>query len=318
MGQYYKIVNPVKRQYLNPSNFGDSLKLQGFGNAGYGTMFALSILLASGNGRGGGDINSSSPLIGSWAGDPIYVVGDYSDVVVDIPGVENPKGHNLYNMLYVKKFKFKDISDKLIKVIAQANPSHPLAVIANNLNNNVDMSLRQKPITFGTSAAFIEPEERNILSLTDLMKVVDANFGESDGITGDNLIWGLQCLYGFFHTYDSAFKNTNGACMVMKEFKKETAIFDIMQFGWTNPEIRKLYDSIGGNVVGKEYVKALNMKIANEKTNLEYDVQLTFPCSLMDLKKILQQVLFDCNVQSEKLCIGGNDGNLQVSKKLIM
>ena len=31
------------------------------------------------NGRGGGDLRSDSPIIGSWAGDRIVIAGDYAD-----------------------------------------------------------------------------------------------------------------------------------------------------------------------------------------------------------------------------------------------
>lgn len=79
MGQYYVTVNLDKRQFLNPHSFGDGLKLVEFGSSGFGTMMGLAALLSSGNGRGGGDVHSSSPLIGSWAGDRIVVAGDYDD-----------------------------------------------------------------------------------------------------------------------------------------------------------------------------------------------------------------------------------------------
>jgi len=107
MGQYYLIVNLDKKQYLTPHKFGNGSKLLEFGSSGQGTMLALATLLASGNGRGGGDVFSSkfrtaktlyynqiqtkdkkakcpkeilnSPLIGSWAGDRIVVAGDYMD-----------------------------------------------------------------------------------------------------------------------------------------------------------------------------------------------------------------------------------------------
>lgn len=79
MGQYYIVVNLDKKQYLHPHKFGDGLKLREFGQSGFGTMYALAALLADGNGRGGGDIPSDDPLIGSWAGDRIVITGDYAD-----------------------------------------------------------------------------------------------------------------------------------------------------------------------------------------------------------------------------------------------
>jgi hypothetical protein len=41
-------------------------------------MLGLAILLADGNGGGGGDLRSNNPVVGSWAGDPIVVAGDYA------------------------------------------------------------------------------------------------------------------------------------------------------------------------------------------------------------------------------------------------
>lgn len=79
MGQYYYIVNLDKRQFLHPHKFGDGLKLLEFSCSQGGTLAALAILLADGNGRGGGDLHSDNKIIGSWAGDRIVVAGDYAD-----------------------------------------------------------------------------------------------------------------------------------------------------------------------------------------------------------------------------------------------
>ncbi len=79
MGQYYKIVNIKKKQYITPHTFGDGAKLMEFSMSASGVLAGLAILLADGNGRGGGDLNSDSPIVGSWAGDNIVVAGDYAD-----------------------------------------------------------------------------------------------------------------------------------------------------------------------------------------------------------------------------------------------
>ncbi len=85
MGQYYIIVNPVKKQYLNPHKFGAGLKLMEFTNTEHGPQQALCILLANGNGGGGGDLGTDGlteeeiALIGRWAGDPVIVAGDYGE-----------------------------------------------------------------------------------------------------------------------------------------------------------------------------------------------------------------------------------------------
>jgi len=79
MGQYYKIVNLDKKQYIVPHACNDGAKLMEFGLSSLGTMSCLAILLANGNGRGGGDLHSQDPIIGSWAGDRIVITGDYAD-----------------------------------------------------------------------------------------------------------------------------------------------------------------------------------------------------------------------------------------------
>ena len=79
MGQYYKIVNIKKKQYITPHTFGDGAKLMEFSMSASGVLAGLAILLADGNGRGGGDLHSKNDIIGSWAGDNIVVTGDYAD-----------------------------------------------------------------------------------------------------------------------------------------------------------------------------------------------------------------------------------------------
>lgn len=79
MGQYYKIVNVKKKQYITPHTFGDGAKLMEFSMSASGVLAGLAILLADGNGRGGGDLNSENEIVGSWAGDNIVIAGDYAD-----------------------------------------------------------------------------------------------------------------------------------------------------------------------------------------------------------------------------------------------
>lgn len=114
MGQYYKIVNLDKRQYLHPHRFGDGLKLMEFAASGDGVMCGLAVLLADGNGRGGGDLDSSDPLVGSWAGDRVVIAGDYGD-----PGrfLEEYPDRNIYD---VASEEFEDISDRVIRIVADA------------------------------------------------------------------------------------------------------------------------------------------------------------------------------------------------------
>jgi hypothetical protein len=120
MGQYYKIVNLDKGQYLKPHNFGQGAKLLEFGSSGSGIMLGLAVLLADGNGRGGGDLNDDKlkprlkKLVGSWAGDRIVVTGDYADAgrfeVKDKPTEEN---------LYSFTDELEDISYDVVEVLCE-------------------------------------------------------------------------------------------------------------------------------------------------------------------------------------------------------
>ena len=114
MGQYYKIVNVKKREYINPHMFNDGMKLMEFGMSGGGTMTALAVLLADGNGRGGGDINSTNDIIGSWAGDPIVIAGDYADEGKFLPA--DKQDTTLYNVVDVEG---TDISAKVLDALME-------------------------------------------------------------------------------------------------------------------------------------------------------------------------------------------------------
>lgn len=109
MGQYWIVVNKTKREFLNPDEFGDGIKLMEFGRSGDGTTAALAVLLARGNGRGGGDCRSSSPLIGSWAGDHVEIAGDYGDET-------EPGGFTLYS---VAEDTYRDISGEMKSILEE-------------------------------------------------------------------------------------------------------------------------------------------------------------------------------------------------------
>lgn len=77
MGQYHKIYNVDKKQFLHPHDLGNGLKLMEQVGHRWSTSTALFLLLANSNGRGGGDA-SSHPWVGAWAGDRIVIQGDYA------------------------------------------------------------------------------------------------------------------------------------------------------------------------------------------------------------------------------------------------
>ena len=144
MGQYYYVVNLDKKQYLCPHKFNDGAKLMEFGHSTEGTLLALTVLLADGNGRGGGDLHIEArqdmrKLLGSWAGDRIVIAGDYADPhnflteeeVNKIKAILEKQEHyqehpeciesclNVYSAC--RFFVFEDISFEIIKILISAN-----------------------------------------------------------------------------------------------------------------------------------------------------------------------------------------------------
>ena len=78
MGQYHKVYNVDKKQYINPHEINNGLKLLEQVGHEHSTSTALFMLLANSNNRGGGDFKDHC-LIGTWSGDRIVVQGDYAE-----------------------------------------------------------------------------------------------------------------------------------------------------------------------------------------------------------------------------------------------
>lgn len=144
MGQYYYIVNLDREEYLHPHKFGDGLKLMEFSNSAGGVLCGLAVLLADGNDRGGGDLRSDHPTIGSWAGDRIVVAGDYADGGNFLDGVPEDELQAVADEHYSEGYqeadrvtlyayagaRFDDVSDDVIEAIVDGEGEwHPLADI---------------------------------------------------------------------------------------------------------------------------------------------------------------------------------------------
>ena len=110
MGQYYKIVNIKKKQYITPHIFGDGSKLMEFSMSANGVLTGLAILLADGNGRGGGDLGSENDIVGSWAGDNIVIAGDYADDGKFVKDADR-------NLYHVASNEGEDISLKVLDAL---------------------------------------------------------------------------------------------------------------------------------------------------------------------------------------------------------
>lgn len=135
MGQYYKIVNVTKKQYINPVTFGSGYKLMEFASDGCSAMTGLAVLLANSNGRGGGDLCSDNEVVGSWAGDRIVIAGDYAEF--GDPG-EPDTEENLYLQCSPRSDSdFEDISAQVISAMCDDNfwkaelEANPFATLPN-------------------------------------------------------------------------------------------------------------------------------------------------------------------------------------------
>ena len=118
MGQYHYLVNLTKKQFVHPHHIGNGLKLREQVGWECSTSTALVMLLAASNGRGGGDFRSSSPLIGSWAGDSIAFIGDYAEED-DLKGFD---ARVVYNQC--ESGKFTDISAQVREMMMEEFSVH--------------------------------------------------------------------------------------------------------------------------------------------------------------------------------------------------
>lgn len=86
MGQYHRLVNLDRKEFIDCHALGDGLKLSEQVSSGAGGVAsALLVLLAASNGRGGGgdlvedNAGEKDRVVGRWAGQRIAMVGDYAE-----------------------------------------------------------------------------------------------------------------------------------------------------------------------------------------------------------------------------------------------
>jgi hypothetical protein len=78
MGQYFIAVNKTKKEYIRSWDIGGVAKLWEW--CVNRTAGIFPYLLRKSNEGGGGDINLDNPqYAGRWAGDEVYLVGDYDE-----------------------------------------------------------------------------------------------------------------------------------------------------------------------------------------------------------------------------------------------
>jgi len=117
MGQYHKLINITKKEYIVGHDIGINLKhYEQIGFEGSMADVLYCLMIAQGNERrGGGDVDGHK-AIGRWAGDHVAIVGDYYDEETD-----KPKYRNLYDEVEADK-DYKNISPSIRSMLRAVYP----------------------------------------------------------------------------------------------------------------------------------------------------------------------------------------------------
>ena len=164
MGQYYQLVNLCKKQSMSPvagmfrgggrvcfSKYTSGSKLaEQLHNLGVKPMLALALIAMS------PDDDSPNPLWGSWAGDRVVLIGDYSDDVphflTEAEGIElQARGQNLYGQSYGEMAADSGAWFKAEERLQEVVPSHVRHVFV-----NTDKDEFIDPFVFGSHQGFAD------------------------------------------------------------------------------------------------------------------------------------------------------------------
>ena len=117
MGQYHKLINITKKEYIVGHDIGINLKhYEQIGFEGSMADVLYCLMIAQGDDRrGGGDV-SGHKLIGHWTGDPVAIVGDYYTEDTD-----NRSYKNLYDIVEDDKH-YKNISPSIRSMLRVIYP----------------------------------------------------------------------------------------------------------------------------------------------------------------------------------------------------
>ncbi len=118
MGQYHKLINITKKEYIVGHDIGINLKhYEQIGFEGSMADVLYCLMIAQGNDyRGGGDV-SGHRAIGRWAGDHVAIVGDYYTEEGD-----NYKYKNLYDIVDDDRH-YKNISPSIRSMLRVIYPN---------------------------------------------------------------------------------------------------------------------------------------------------------------------------------------------------
>lgn len=118
MGQYHKLINITKKEYIVGHDIGINLKhYEQIGFEGSMADVLYCLMIAQGNERrGGGDV-SGHKYIGRWTGDDVAIVGDYYDCELG----DNHKYYKLYDYVEYDRH-YKNISPSIRSMLRVIYP----------------------------------------------------------------------------------------------------------------------------------------------------------------------------------------------------
>lgn len=159
MGEYFRIVNPAKQQYIAPS----AAKWCSVFRSD--DIFALALLL-----REVPAAERSHPLLGSWAGDAIYVAGDYTRFI-PAPWNADPENAAFENLYFIACHRYEPITFQALQMLYTLEPERFHEDCVGCRATGTDLELlhasatrfrspiaREALLTILASAGFAEPD----------------------------------------------------------------------------------------------------------------------------------------------------------------
>ncbi|WMI68216.1 hypothetical protein [Mangrovimonas sp. YM274] len=150
MGQYFKIVNVSKKQFIDIDSLGENNKL-GFIGQGLNGIALGRLLTSSGKDwdedffKAFGNPNSDKIYMGIWAGDKIVVAGDYDEP--DTNGIKTSDAENGNRNLYDKtESDYENITDEIIKWLA--NDEQTAEMLVNRAEKDSELLQKLSDLVF--------------------------------------------------------------------------------------------------------------------------------------------------------------------------
>ena len=190
----YLIVNFDRKEYLRPAAFGERSDLRSVVESQDGVLTGLTVLLADGNNRGGGDLRSDHDAIGTWAGCRIAIVDDVvTDAALSEPGMEHvPLQEQVLSL-------GKDVSATVIEAILDGEKAY---TALSRLNPKLVIPLPQQRDLPGRGAEFFFSDKarktQRLEDLQDLFWVFGVNAGITPFMARKRLEQGLRKMADTF------------------------------------------------------------------------------------------------------------------------